>query len=46
MKQKLTLQRLAASAVIALVMMLAGQNVRAAVTITARSGTGGTGGEG
>ncbi|MCI6744597.1 MAG: hypothetical protein MR564_08670, partial [Paraprevotella sp.] len=46
MKQKLTLQRLAASAVIALVMMLAGQNVRAAVTITALSGTGGTGGEG
>ena len=46
MKQKLTLQRLAASAVIALVMMLAGQSVRAAVTITALSGTGGTGGEG
>ena len=46
MKRTFTLSRFVATAAIAVVMLLAGQSVRAAVTITALSGTGGTGGEG
>ncbi|MGN1255742.1 MAG: hypothetical protein ACI4UA_01100, partial [Bacteroidaceae bacterium] len=46
MKRKLTLSRFASSLAITIVMLLAGQSARAAVSITALSGTGGTGGEG
>lgn len=46
MKRKLTLSRFASSVAIAIVMLLTGQSARAAVSITALSGTGGTGGEG
>ena len=46
MKRSFTLSRFLSVAAIAIVMLLAGQSVRAAVTITALNGTGGTGGEG
>ena len=46
MKRTFTLSRFFSAVAVAMVMLLAGVSARAAVTITALSGTGGTGGEG
>lgn len=46
MKRTFTLSRFVAASAMALVMLLSAQGVRAAVTLTALSGTGGTGNEG
>ena len=46
MKRFFTLSRFVSLVAVAVVMLLAGQSARAAVKITALSGTGGTGGEG